>query len=149
MDKYMQKAKENAERGIKNQEGGPFGAVIVNKEGKIIANGNNKVIKENDPTAHAEIVAIREACKVLNTNDLKDCILYTSCEPCPMCLSAIIWANIKEVYFACTRKDAEDIGFRDNDIYEFIKGNNNMISLKQIGREECIETMKKYNGTIY
>ena len=149
MNKYMEKAKQNAEKGMKNEEGGPFGAVIVNKEGKIIANGNNKVLKEKDPTAHAEIVAIREACKTLNTNDLSECIMYTSCEPCPMCLSAIIWSNIKEVYFACTRKDAGDIGFRDDDIYEFIKGNNKMIDLKQIDREECIETMKKYEGNMY
>ena len=140
MNKYMKIAKENADKGIANKEGGPFGAVIVNKEGNIIANGNNKVLINKDPTAHAEIVAIREACKALNTNDLSKCILYTSCEPCPMCLSAIIWANIKEVYF------------RDNDIYEFIKGNNNMINLKQIDRDECIKTMQKYQkdeGTIY
>ena len=152
MNKYMQKAIENANKGVTNQEGGPFGAVIVDKQGNIIANGNNKVLKNVDPTAHAEIVAIREACKILNTNDLSNYILYTSCEPCPMCLSAIIWANIKEVYFACTRKDAANIGFRDDDIYEFIKGNNNMISLKQLDRENCIETMKQYknkNGIIY
>ncbi len=152
MNEYMKKAKENADKGIANKEGGPFGAVIVNKEGKIIANGNNKVLINKDPTAHAEIVAIREACKALNTNDLSKCILYTSCEPCPMCLSAIIWANIKEVYFGCTKNDAADIGFRDNDIYEFIKGNNNMINLKQIDRDECIKTMQKYQedkGTIY
>ena len=152
MNKYMKKAKENADIGITNKEGGPFGAVIVDKEGNIIANGNNKVLKDKDPTAHAEMVAIREACKVLNTIDLSECVLYTSCEPCPMCLSAIIWANIKEVYFGCTKKDAADIGFRDNDIYEFIKGNNNMIYLKQMDRDECIETMIKYkkdNRTIY
>ena len=87
-------------------EGGPFGAVIVNKNGEIISKANNKVIINNDPTAHAEIVAIRQACEKLNTYDLSNCVLYTSCEPCPMCLSAIIWANIKEVYNACTKKDA-------------------------------------------
>ena len=152
MNKYMKKAKENADKGIENKEGGPFGAVIVDKEGNIIANGNNKVLKDKDPTAHAEIVAIREACKVLNTNNLSECILYSSCEPCPMCLSAIIWANIKKVYFGCTKNDAANIGFRDNDIYEFIKGNNNMLDLEQIDRDECIETMKKYQndtGIIY
>ena len=110
MDILMKKANENAIEGIKNKEGGPFGAVIVDKEGNIIANGNNKVIKNNDPTAHAEIIAIREACKKLNTYDLKDYILYTLCEPCPMCLSATIWANIKTIYYGCTRKDAEEIG---------------------------------------
>ena len=148
----MKKAKENADKGIQNNEGGLFGAVIVDKNGNIISNGNNKVFKDKDPTAHAEIVAIRKACKALNTNDLSGYILYTSCEPCPMCLSAIIWANISEVYFGCTKKDAANIGFRDDDIYEFIKGNNKMISLKQIDREDCIETMKQYqknNGIIY
>ena len=149
MNEYIKKAKENAEKGAKNNEGRPFGAVIVDNKGNIIANGNNKVLKDKDPTAHAEIVAIREACKVLNTHDLSECILYTSCEPCPMCLSAIIWANIKEVYYACTRKDAANIGFRDDDIYEFIKGNNNMISMKQIDREECLKMMEHYNGNMY
>ena len=152
MNKFMQKAKENADNGIANKEGGPFGAVIVDKDGNIIANGNNKVLLQKDPTAHAEIVAIREACRVLSTNDLSGYILYTSCEPCPMCLSAIIWANIKEVYFGCTKVDAANIGFRDDAIYEFIKGNNEMISLKQLDRDECIETMKQYekdNGVIY
>ena len=86
----MKLANENAKRGIKNGDGGPFGAIILDENLNIIANGNNKVLKNNDPTAHAEIVAIREACKKLNTYDLSKCILYTSCEPCPMCLSAII-----------------------------------------------------------
>ena len=149
MNEYIKKAKENAEKGIASNEGGPFGAVIVDEKGNIIANGNNKVLKEKDPTAHAEIVAIREACKLLNTYDLSNCSLYTSCEPCPMCLSAIIWANIKHVYYACTKEDAADIGFRDEDIYEFIKGNNSIISMKQIDRESCIEMMKKYNGNMY
>ena len=152
MNKYMQKAKENAERGIENKEGGPFGAVIVDASGNIIANGNNKVLKEKDPTAHAEIVAIREACKILNTYDLSGCSLYTSCEPCPMCLSAIIWANIHKVYYACTKKDADNIGFRDDEIYEFIKGNNNIISLEQMDREMCVEVMERYKkgeGKIY
>lgn len=152
MNEYMKKAKENADKGIAAGEGGPFGAVVVDANGKIVAGGNNKVLKEKDPTAHAEVVAIREACKVLQTSDLSNCTLYTSCEPCPMCLSAIIWANIKKVYFGCSREDAAEIGFRDNDIYEFIKGNNHMISLEQMDREECIETMKQYqkqNGIIY
>ena len=152
MNKYMEKAKENADKGIANKEGGPFGAVVVDKLGNIVANGNNRVLKDKDPTAHAEIVAIREACRVLDTYDLSECVLYTSCEPCPMCLSAIIWSNIKEVYFGCTKNDAANIGFRDNDIYEFIKGNNEMIHLKQMDRDECIKTMKKYQEeaeTIY
>lgn len=153
MDKYMKIAKENAETGIKNKEGGPFGAVIIDENGKIIANGNNKVIKNNDPTAHAEIVAIREACKKLNTYDLSDCMLYTSAEPCPMCLSAIIWANIKKVYFGCNKKDASEIGFRDDLIYEYIKGNNvNILDIECLDRDECIKVFEKYknnNGIIY
>lgn len=149
MNDYMKKAKENAENGIANGEGGPFGAVIVDNKGNIVANGNNRVLKYKDPTAHAEVVAIREACKTLNTHSLEGYTLYTSCEPCPMCLSAIIWANIKDVYYGCTKKDATEIGFRDDDIYEFIKGNNNMISMKQLDREDCIDVMKKYKGNMY
>ncbi len=149
MNDYMKKAKENAENGIANGEGGPFGAVIVDNKGNIVANGNNRVLKYKDPTAHAEVVAIREAGKILNTHNLAGYTLYTSCEPCPMCLSAIIWANIKDVYYGCTKKDAAEIGFRDDDIYEFIKGNNNMISMKQLDREDCIDVMKKYKGNMY
>lgn len=152
MNEYMKKAKENADIGITNDDGGPFGAVIVDNNGNIIANGNNRVLKDKDPTAHAEIVAIRKACKDLNTIDLSGCVLYTSCEPCPMCLSAVIWANIKKVYFGCTRKDVANLGFRDDDIYEFIKGNNNIIFLEQMDRDTCIETLNKYkkeNGLIY
>ena len=153
MDKYMKTAKENAEKGIRENEGGPFGAVIVDKQGNIISEGNNKVIKEKDPTAHAEITAIRNACKKINTYDLSDYILYTSCEPCPMCLSAIIWANIKKVYYGCTKDDAGKIGFRDDKIYDFLKGkNNDMLDLEQIDREECIKVFEEYKnnqGIIY
>ena len=153
MNLYMKKAKENAESGIIKNEGGPFGVVITDKNGNIISNGNNKVIKEKDPTAHAEIVAIREACKKLDTYDLSDCILYTSCEPCPMCLSAIIWSNIKEVYYACTKEDAGKIGFRDDSIYDFIMGNNKeLLNLIQVDRDECIKIFEKYKekgGVIY
>ena len=153
MNKYMKLAIENANNGINNKEGGPFGAVIIDYKGNIVSIGNNKVIKNNDPTAHAEVVAIREACKKLNKYDLSDCILYTSCEPCPMCLSAIIWANIKEVYYGCTKEDAASIGFRDDIIYDYLMGkNNNLIGLKQMEREECIKLFEKYksqNGVIY
>ena len=153
MDKYMKIAKENARKGMEAKEGGPFGAVIIDKDGNIIANGNNRVIKEKDPTQHAEIVAIREACKKLNTYDLSECILYTSCEPCPMCLSAIIWANIKTVYYGCTKQDAGEIGFRDDMIYDFLKGKNTeLLNLKQLDRDECIKVMedyKKSDGIIY
>ena len=153
MNKFMNQAKQNADNGINQKEGGPFGAVITDKDGNIISNGNNQVLKNNDPTAHAEIVAIREACKKLNTYDLKNYTLYTSCEPCPMCLSAIIWANIKEVYYGCTKEDAGKIGFRDDIIYDYLKGKNkDLINLRQIDREECIKTFEAYknnNGVIY
>lgn len=153
MNKFMKIANENAENGIDNKEGGPFGAVIVDKEGNIIANGNNKVLKNNDPTAHAEVVAIREACKQLNAYDLSNYILYTSCEPCPMCLSAAIWANIKTIYYGCTKEDANNIGFRDDIIYDYLKGENkNLVNLENIDREECLKVFDKYNkenGIIY
>ena len=130
-----------------------MGAVIVDKQGNIISNGNNKVLLEKDPTAHAEITAIREACRKLNTYDLSNYILYTSCEPCTMCLSAIIWANIKEVYYGCTKEDAARIGFRDEAIYDFIKGKDKtFLNLEQMDREECIKTFEEYKkngGEIY
>ena len=153
MNKYMKIAKENAENGITKKEGGPFGAVIVDSNGNIISNGNNKVLKNNDPTAHAEIVAIREACKKLNTYDLSGYILYTACEPCPMCLSASIWANIQTIYYGCTRKDAANIGFRDDAIYEYLSGKNpQLLTLTPLDREACLEIFKTYEasqGTIY
>lgn len=153
MNEYIKIAKEMAENGMNNGEGGPFGAVITDKEGNIISKGNNQVLKNTDPTAHAEVVAIRNACKKLNTYDLTGYILYTSCEPCPMCLSAIIWSNIKEIYYACTKNDAAEIGFRDDMIYEYLKGNNkDLINLKQINRDECIELFEEYKKqgkTIY
>ena len=149
MNKYMEKAKQNAENGILKKEGGPFGAIIVDKEGNIISNGNNQVLKNNDPTAHAEIVAIREACKKLNTYDLKNYTLYTSCEPCPMCLSAIIWANIKEVYYANTKEEANEIGFRDDIIYEYIKGNNkDLINLHKLEEETAKEAFDSFKNSL-
>ena len=97
--------------------GGPFGAVIV-KDGEIVAGGSNSVTLNTDPTAHAEVTAIREACRKLGTFHLEDCTIYTSCEPCPMCLGAIYWAGIKRIYYGNTRKDAADIDFADDFIYE-------------------------------
>ena len=114
--KYFDEAFEEAFRGVKNNLGGPFGAVVV-MDGKIIGKGCNHVIGENDPTAHAEIVAIREACRKIGNFDLSGATLYSTCEPCPMCLSAIYWANITALYFCSTRHQAEEIGFKDNHIY--------------------------------
>ncbi len=116
---FMQEAINLAVENVKSGKGGPFGAVIV-KDNKIIAKGTNLVTSSNDPTAHAEIVAIRNACKELNSFQLDDCEIYTSCEPCPMCLGAIYWARPKNIYFACTKKDAADIHFDDSFIYDEI-----------------------------
>lgn len=153
MNEYMKKAKEQAQEGIRKQEGGPFGAVIVDKEGNIIAQANNQVLKNTDPTAHAEIQAIRMACQKLGTYDLSEYILYTSCEPCPMCLSAIIWANIKKIYFGCHKKDAAKIGFRDDMIYDYFSGKNrDILTAEAIDHEECLEVFKEYEengGIIY
>lgn len=104
---------------VENATGGPFGAVIV-KDGKVIAKSANLVTTTNDPTAHAEIAAIRLACKELNTFTLEGCVIYTSCEPCPMCLGAIYWAHLDKMYYANTKKDAADIGFDDAFIYDEI-----------------------------
>ncbi|MBR1416530.1 MAG: nucleoside deaminase [Bacilli bacterium] len=158
MNEYMKIANDLSKDNLKTNNGGPFGACIV-KNGEIIGKGSNEVIKTNDPTAHAEIIAIRDACANINSYDLSDCEIYTTCFPCPMCLSAIIWANIKKVYYGNTKEDANNIGFRDDIIYNYINkiSNNEMdnktINLECIDREETIkvfnEYMKKEDKKIY
>ncbi len=149
MDKYMKIAKELSEENLKTNKGGPFGACVV-KNGNIIGKGSNHVLSDNDPTAHAEIMAIRNACKNINSYDLSDCELYTSCYPCPMCLSAIIWSNIKKVYYGNTKEDATSIGFRDDYIYNYIKKltdnieDNSILILESMDREETIKTFNKF-----
>lgn len=146
MNKYMDVAIDLSDDNFDKKYGGPFGACIV-KDDKIIGKGINRVIKNNDPTAHAEIVAIREVCKTINSYDLTGCELYTSCYPCPMCLSAIIWSNIKKVYYANTKEDAEKIGFRDDYIYDFIKSNmkdKSILELNEMNREEAIKVFERY-----
>lgn len=151
MDKYMKEADNLAKKNILTNDGGPFGTVII-KNGEIVGRGNNQVIKSNDPTAHAEIIAIREACQNLKTFSLHECELYTSCYPCPMCLSAIIWANIKVVYYGNTKEDAEKIGFRDDEIYKYIenleKGKDDTETLKliPIDREETIKAFEEFEN---
>ncbi len=115
----MKQAVKVAYENVLSNHGGPFGAVVV-KDGRIIGVGRNEVTANNDPTAHAEVQAIRDACRNLNTFQLSDCEIYTSCEPCPMCLGAIYWARPKAVYYACTKEDAARIGFDDHFIYEQI-----------------------------
>ena len=150
MNEFMEVAIDLSDDNFDKNYGGPFGACVV-KDGKIIGKGINRVIKDMDPTAHAEVVAIRNACKTLKTHDLSGCEIYTSCYPCPMCLSAIIWSNIKKVYYGNTKEDAKDIGFRDDFIYEYIdKLSNNsedkkVLNLKELNREEALEVFKKYN----
>ena len=146
MNEYMKIAKELSDENLKTNAGGPFGACVV-KDGKIIGKGSNQVLATNDPTAHAEIIAIREACKNINSYDLSDAVLYTSCYPCPMCLSAIIWSNIKMVYYGNTKEDATNIGFRDDIIYNFIKNldnNSDILKLESMNREETIKTFEEY-----
>ena len=117
----------------------PFGCVIVDKNGKIVGKGHNHVVLDNDPTAHGEVVAIRNACKNLGTFDLSGCILYTSCEPCPMCLNACKWANITKIYYAADRYDAENIGFRDRVFYE-----DDPIELERIELKDAVRVMQKW-----
>jgi guanine deaminase len=116
-EQYLEKAFDEAFSGMRSNKGGPFGAVIV-LNGTIIGRGCNLVLSTNDPTAHAEIVAIRDACKAVNNFHLDGAILYITCEPCPMCLSAIYWAQIKNIYYCSTKVDADRIGFDDNNIYK-------------------------------
>ena len=141
----MNEAISLAERGMEKGEGGPFGCVIV-KEDRIIGRGNNKVISTNDPTAHAEIIAIREACKNLSSFQLEDCEVYTSCEPCPMCLGAIYWARPKVVYYANTRTDAANIGFDDSMIYDEISTEleKRKIPVINICRQQANETFARW-----
>ena len=145
MNEYMKVAKELSEDNLRTNVGGPFGACVV-KDGKIIGRGSNNVLSTNDPTAHAEIMAIREASKAVGSYDLSGCEIYTTCYPCPMCLSAIIWANIDKVYYGNTKEDAANLGFRDDLIYDFIKNNDNSIlTLESLDRDETIKTFDEYN----
>lgn len=133
MNEFMQEAILEAYQNSHNnfKDGGPFGAVIV-KDNKIISKAHNTVLKDKDATCHAEVNAIKEASKKLGTHDLEGCILYTNCYPCPMCLSASIWANIKEIYYVATKEQVGKIGFRDDYIYDFFKGKNEPIKLNRI-----------------
>ena len=129
--------------------GGPFGSVVV-KDNKIISEGSNKVTSSNDPTAHAEIVAIRNACQELQTFNLSGCEIYTTCEPCPMCLSAIYWSRIDKVYYANTREDAKDINFDDSFIYFEIskKIDERKIKMKQMLRNEALKAFEIWNNKV-
>ncbi|WP_345976139.1 nucleoside deaminase [Sulfurimonas sp. HSL3-7] len=134
MNKWMKIAHNEATEGMLANDGGPFGAVIVHRD-KVIATAHNEVLKTNDPTAHAEINAIRIASEQLGSFDLSECVLYCTCKPCPMCLGAIFWARIGTVYYGATEFDAARGGFDDQRFYEMIRGQNHDVVLKQIDYE--------------
>lgn len=142
---FMEIAIEEAFEAIKNNDGGPFGAVIV-KDGVIVSRGHNQVVKTNDPTAHAEMVAIRKASEVFGRFDLSDCEIYSSCEPCPMCFAAIHWAKIKTLYYGATREDAAKADFDDQYIYDVINGTAKELQVKkiQIQGEETGKPFEKW-----
>lgn len=144
--KFMREAIKLSIDNVKSGKGGPFGAVIV-KDGKIIAHGTNEVTSSNDPTAHAEVVAIRNACRMLGTFQLDNCDIYTSCEPCPMCLGAIYWSRPARLFFANTKKDAADINFDDQIIYQELEipYQDRKLFTKQLLREEALEAFKLWS----
>ena len=144
-NKFMERAIELSIESVK-KNGGPFSS-IVTKNNKIIAEGSNKVTSTNDPTAHGEIVAIRDACKKLNTFNLSGCELYSSCEPCPMCLSAIYWSRIDKIYYANTREDAQKIDFDDSLIYSELQKNINgrKIPMTQMMRDEALKAFELWD----
>ncbi len=143
----MQRAFSLAQSGIDSNSGGPFGAVVV-RNGEIIGEGCNQVTSTNDPTAHAEVVAIRRACQKLGSFQLDGCVLYTSCEPCPMCLGAIYWARPSKIFYAATHIDAANIGFDDQFIYEEIekKARDRQIKTINLLREEGLKVFKNWEN---
>ena len=147
MNEFMKIAIEEALHGMKHNEGGPFGAVVV-RNGEVISKAHNEVVMTNDPTAHAEVVALRKASSALGRFDLSDCEIYSSCEPCPMCFSAIHWAKIKKLYYGSTREDAANIDFDDQYIYDVIKGTAKQLQVEvlQINREESLEPFREWKS---
>mgnify|MGYP002770476302 FL=1 len=144
MNKYMKRANELAKYSMDNNKGGCFGSVIV-KDGVIVGEGYNTVTSDNDPTRHGEINAIKNTCKNMSTFDLSGCELYTSAYPCPMCLGAIMWANIKTVYYGATAQDTGNIGFRDDFMYEWLNNKNeDSLRLIEMDRKECVEVQKMW-----
>jgi tRNA(Arg) A34 adenosine deaminase TadA len=141
----MREAISLSQEGMKQGQGGPFGAIVV-KDNKIIGKGFNRVLGSNDPTAHAEVEAIRDACKNLGSFQLEGCVIYTSCEPCPMCMGAIYWARPAAVYYANNRQDAADIGFDDDFIYQELAMPLNMrkLPIKELLREEALQAFRAW-----
>lgn len=146
MDNFMDLAIEEARRGISLRHGGPFGSIIV-KDGKIVGKGHNRVLKNDDPTCHGEVAAIRDACLNLNTHDLSGCVIYTTGEPCHMCLCACMWANIEKIYYGCTIKDNDDIGFRDDKFDKIFGGREKLTDyLICIDRDKCLKLFEEYKN---
>ena len=144
MNKYMKRANELAKYSMDNNKGGCFGSVIV-KDGVIVGEGYNTVTSDNDPTRHGEINAIKNTCKNMSTFDLSGCELYTSAYPCPMCLGAIMWANIKTVYYGATAEDTGNIGFRDDFMYEWLNNRNeDVLRLIELDRKECVKVQQMW-----
>jgi guanine deaminase len=145
MNEFMKIAVAEALKGMNCNEGGPFGAIIV-RNGEIISSAHNEVVKTNDPTAHAEVTAIRKASSLLGRFDLSDCEIYSSCEPCPMCFAAIHWAKIKKLYYGSTRSDAANIDFDDQYIYDVINGTATELQVEvvQVDREDSLEPFKQW-----
>ena len=146
MNEFMKLALEEARIGIEQGDGGPFGAVIE-RDGAVISKAHNEVLKTNDPTAHAEILAIRRASSTLGRFDLWDCKIYCTSEPCPMCLSAIYWARLKCLYYGTTKEDVAAIGFDDDRIYKFIRGERDWdVKTTSINRDDCLEVLKEWSS---
>ena len=142
MNKYMKMAITEAKKGIIRGDGGPFGALIV-KDGIVIGKGHNQVIKNQDPTCHGEVMAIKKACKKIKSFDLTGATIYTTGQPCPMCLGAILWANISKVYYGCNIFDTEEIGFRDNKFYSMTEKEKGEF-MKELDRDKCLELYSIY-----
>ena len=142
---YMEEAIKEAYEGINHGHGGPFGTVIV-KDGKIVGKGHNRVLLNHDPTCHGEMEGIRDACKNLGTHDLSGCELYTTAEPCPMCLGGILWANIKTVHYGCNKRDTDSIGFRDDKFYDYLSGKSKLIDMDEVERDKCLDLFKDYSS---
>ncbi len=143
-NRFMQMVIVEARTGIEHRDGGPFGSVVV-KDGKAVGFGHNRVLGHNDPTAHGEVEAIRDACRRLRTHDLSGCDIYTTGEPCHMCLCACMWANIRRIYYGCTIDDNAIIGFRDSKFNDLFEGRDRLGDyLTQLDRDACLQLFEEY-----
>ncbi|MBB1484616.1 nucleoside deaminase [Tessaracoccus sp. MC1865] len=147
MDEYFKLAVDATMEGMREGTGGPFGATLVDKNGEVIAAVGNTVLKEMDPSGHAELVAVREACATLNTLDLSGSTMYATCEPCPMCVAVMMWAGVEKCYYASTRTDAAEAGFSDQHLRDFLdKTDPTLFDLEHLeeGREDCAEIWTEF-----